>query len=366
MAGYGTVMVLGGTGLTGRWIAEQAAETLGLSIVLAGRNGAALEDMAAALRQKLPERSFGTSVVDITDEKALANALAGIDLLVVSAPVADFMDTIADAALASGTDMIDILVRSLAAEKVLAFDARARAAGRTFVTQAGFHPGALGPIMRMAGAGFSRLDEVHVGMAMQTGLRDVNSTSEIVSEVAEPTYLLDEGEWRRASYKDMHSFAFAPPVGKRACYPLNMREVATVGRELGLKKAGAYASGFNWFIDYVVFPLVFAAYGLGGARLANKVAPLFYYGNKWFSPKEQIIEIRAEAIGEIDGQPTTRAYSLSSREPYALTANCVIAAIRQMIDGPLSGPGVLLMGENIDHQRLFAELERSGAKVWTE
>ncbi len=366
MASYGTVMVLGGTGLTGRLIAEQAAETLGLNIVLAGRNGAALEDMAASLRQKLPERSFDTSVVDITNEKALTTALAGIDLLVVSAPVADLMDSIAEAALASGTDMIDILVRPLAAEKILAFDARARAAGRTFITQAGFHPGVLGPIMRMAGAGFSRLDEVHVGMAMQASLRDVNSASEIVSEVAEPTYLLDAGEWRQASYKDMHTFAFAPPFGKRACYPLNMREVATVGRELGLKKAGAYSSGFNWFIDYLVFPLLFAANGLGGARLANRVAPLFYYGNKWFSPKEQIIEIRAEATGEIDGKPTTRAYSLSSREPYAVTARCVIAALEQMIDGPLSQPGVLLMGERIDHQRLFAELEGSGAKVWTD
>lgn len=366
MPKYKRAMVFGGTGTTGRLIAEMLADKIGIDVTIAGRNGAAVKAVAADLNERLPERQFRSAELDITDQKALIEALSSIDLLIVSAPVAELMDKIAEAALKSGADLLDILVRPQAGEKVKALAKAAKAAGRAFVTQAGFHPGVPGPIMRAVAPAFTRLDAVHVGMAMQVGLRDVNSATEIVSEVAAPTYVLEDGVWRQASSRDMRRFTFGPPFGGKVCYPLNMREVEAVGHELGVKNAGTYAAGFNWFVDYLVFPLLFAAFRLGGAPLAHRVAPLVYYGNKWFSPKGDTIEIRAEATGDIRGRPATRSYCLSSHEPYALTAHCVIAAVRQMIDGPLAEPGVWLMGEKIDHKRLFADLQAFGARVWEE
>ena len=366
MSGYRRVMVFGGTGVTGRLIAERLATSIGADITIAGRNGAAAEQTARALGARLPERVFTAAEIDIADTEALVAALADIDLLIVAAPVAEHMDRIGRAALDSGTDMLDILVRALAAEKVKSLAAAARQTGRVLVTGAGFHPGVLGPMMRMATRGLSRANAVHIGMAMQAQFRDAQSATEIIADIAEPTHVLENGQWRRAGTKDLRAFTFGPPLGSRYCYPLNMPEVETVGRELGLENAGVYAAGFNWFVDYVAFSLMFVAHRIGGNRLAQATAPLFYWGNRWFSPKQSCIEMRAEASGEIDGNKAVRSFCLSSSEPYALTAHCVVAAVRQMLDGPLSEPGVSLMGERIDPDRLFADLEGFGAKIWTQ
>ncbi len=37
-----------------------------------------------------------------------------------------------------------------------------------------------------------------------------------------------------------------------------------------------------------------------------------------------------------------------------------------MIDGPFAAPGVWLMGEMIDPERLFEDLRAFGARTWTE
>ena len=96
------------------------------------------------------------------------------------------------------------------------------------------------------------------------------------------------------------------------------------------------------------------------------MAPLFYWGNRWFSPKQSCIEMRAEAEGRGANGPETARLCLYSEDPYGLTAQCVVAAVRQMQDGALSAPGLHMMGAVIDPDRLFADLEAFGARVWTE
>lgn len=366
MADYHRVLVYGGYGGTGKLVAEMLATHAGLAITIAGRNGVAATEAAAQLTARLPECSFNAIGFDADDSTAFRVALADIDLLIVSAPLADKMDAIGRIALDTGTDLLDILVRGLAAEKLLPLSDEARRLGRAFVTQAGFHPGVPGPMMRAAAEGFSPLESVHVGMAMQVPFRDASSIVEIVDDLVAPVHVLDGGKWRVAGYKDMHTFTFSPPLGEKTCYPLNMPEIAAVGRQLGVGQAGVYAAGFNWFVDYIVFPMMAGAARLGGSSLARKLSPLFYWGNEWFSPKDQCIEMRAVATGEIDGVPTERSFCLFSTDAYGLTAHCVLAAVRQMIDGPLAEPGVMLMGERIDHSRLFGDLAELGARIWME
>ena len=363
---YRTAMIYGGTGVTGRLVAGLLADTLGLDITIAGRSAASAEKTAGDLGAEHPGHAFSAAAIAADDEAGFAAALADIDLLVVAAPVAEHMGAIGRAALAAGTDLIDILVRGLAFDQLKPLAAAAQESGRCFVTQAGFHPGVPGPMIRKAAALVGNPTAVHVGMAMRAELRDASSASEIIGSVAEPTCLYRDGAWREASYTDLRRFHFAPPFGDKDCYPLNMPEVATVAADLKLDAAGVYAAGFNWFIDYVVFTLMVIAHKLGGERLAMLTAPLFYWGNRWFSPKGQCIEMRADVTGTIDGLPAERSYCLVSSDPYGLTAHCILAAIGQMDDGPLAVPGLMLMGERIDADRLFAELAALGATLWAE
>ncbi|MBU1175830.1 MAG: saccharopine dehydrogenase NADP-binding domain-containing protein [Alphaproteobacteria bacterium] len=366
MADYSRIMVFGGTGVTGGLIAELLAEHVGAAVVIAGRNGAAVQEKADALAGKLPQRQFSARVVDIYDRQALVAALADVDLLVIAAPVAAHMAAIGAAALESGTDLIDILVVSEVARALEPLADTAREKGRIIVTQAGFHPGVPGPMIRKAAKLVANAHSVHVGMAMRAQLRDARSASEITESVAAPTYLLRDGVWTEASYTDLRPFGFGSPFGTKSCYPLDMPEAKTVGLELGLANAGVYAAGFNWFVDYLVFPLLTVAMKLGGLAWARRVTPLFYWGNIWFSPKPSCIEMRAVAEGSGANGPETKSFCLYSDDPYGLTAHCVLAAVRQMRDGPLAAPGLHSMGAEIEPERLFADLEALGARTWTE
>lgn len=366
MTVYKRALVYGATGESGRRIAAVLAGQLGLDVVVAGRDAAAAERTAVALSKAHAGCSFRPAGFAIADRRALSSALDGIELLVVAAPVADLMEDIGRVAIERGADMIDILVRGLAAEKLRPLAAEAAVAGRTIVTQAGFHPGVPGPMVRAIAGRFSRVEAVHVGMAMQARFRDAGSVAEIVSEVAGPTYVIDGGVRRQASYRDTRAFTFSAPLGRKPCYPMNMPEVETVALELGLDEADTCVGGFNWFVDNVVFMLMYAAAKVGGERFARPFAPLLHWGNEWFSPRQPCLEIRAEAAGEIDRKPVARTLCLRSEDPYGITAHCVLAAVRQMIEGPLAAPGVWLMGERIDHRRLLDDLVELGASVWEE
>ncbi len=366
MAEYQRIMVFGGTGLTGGQIAEMLAEQVEAEIVIAGRNGVSVKNKADKLAGRFPGARFRARAVDITDYKALVAALGDVDLVIIAAPVAAHMAEIGAAALESETDMLDILVVSDVARALESLADAARDKGRIIVTQAGFHPGVPGPMIRKAAGLVTKARSVHVGMAMRAQLRDAKSASEITESITAPTYLLRDGVWTEASYNDLKSFAFGSPFGTKSCYPLDMPEAKTVGLELGLTNAGVYAAGFNWFVDYLVFPLILGAVKLGGLPLARHVLPLFYWGNVWFSPKQHCIEMRALAEGTGASGPEEKSFCLHSDDPYGLTAQCVVAAVKQMQDGPLATPGLHSMGVHIDPDRLFADLKALGVRMWEE
>ena len=144
------VLLLGAAGHSGRLIAAELVRR-GLSLRLAGRRRAALEDVARAL---LPGgATTEVRVVDASDEESLTEAMAGVGVVVSTiGPFARLAGPVIEASLAVGVSYVDIANEWRAVRGLLDRDKDARAAGITLVTGAGFGPGATETlVMRLVG-----------------------------------------------------------------------------------------------------------------------------------------------------------------------------------------------------------------------
>jgi short subunit dehydrogenase-like uncharacterized protein len=134
------VLLLGAAGNSGRLIAGELAAR-GLSVRLAGRRRAPLEDLARALAADGATADVRT--VDASDAASLAEAIAGVGgVLSTIGPFARQAGPVIDACLAAGVSYVDIANEWAAVRALLDRDAQARAHAVTLVTGAGFGPAA--------------------------------------------------------------------------------------------------------------------------------------------------------------------------------------------------------------------------------
>jgi short subunit dehydrogenase-like uncharacterized protein len=125
------LLIYGANGYTGALIARRAVER-GLSPVLAGRDGAAVERLATALG--LASRDFG-----LDDPAALDEGLSGARaVLHCAGPFSRTSRPMADACLRAGAHYLDITGEGEVFAALAARDAEARSRGVTLLPGAGF------------------------------------------------------------------------------------------------------------------------------------------------------------------------------------------------------------------------------------
>jgi hypothetical protein len=129
--------------------------------------------------------------------------------------------------------------------------------GQCFITQAGFHPGLPAAFVRKGAAYFDTYDSAIAAFAMNTRIEKPESIYELVDALAD--YQVDvykDGRWRPGTYRDAMAIDFGSGFGVKSCVPLGMVEIRPIPEMYHLKELGVDAAGFNWFVDYVVFPLI--------------------------------------------------------------------------------------------------------------
>lgn len=125
------LLVYGSYGYTGDLVVDEA-RARGLEPVLGGRDGEALADQAAATG--LPTRTFG-----LDDESSVREALDGVDaVLNCAGPFEATFDPLARAAVATGTDYLDITGELDVFRRARTIDARAEEAGVAVVPGVGY------------------------------------------------------------------------------------------------------------------------------------------------------------------------------------------------------------------------------------
>lgn len=364
--GNKTILILGGYGGAGLPIARWLLKESDIQLTLAGRHEEKADQVAAQLNSQFPGNRVTGARADASDTDSLMTAFKNVHMVLVCSPTTQYTGQVAHTALSAGIDYMDIHYPQKIVPVLKALAPSIKEAGRCFISQAGFHPGLPAAFVRYAAPYFSHLKKAIIGMAMKLQyVGSADSTLELMEDISDyEAHVFQEGRWRKASgYRDLRKIDFGPGFGMRYCSPLQLEEMRTLPTELGLDEAGVYAAGFNWFVDFVVFPL---AMGLGKIKKGLGLRPmvrLLQWGIKTFSRPPFGVVFKLEAEGEKDGKPQSLEIVARHDDGYELTAIPTVACLLQYLDGSIAKPGLWMMGHVVDPVRLFKDMERMGVEI---
>jgi saccharopine dehydrogenase (NAD+, L-lysine-forming) len=360
-----TFLILGGYGAAGLPTARLLLEHTQARVIVAGRNRQKAQETAVMLNAQFPGARARALRVDAADPESLAAAFAQCDMVVICSTTVHCAQQIARAALFAGIDYLDIYYSPKAALALNALRPAIESAGRCFITQAGCHPGLPAALVRYAAPRFSRLRRAMVAMAVST--RIIGSTASVRELLEDITDYKAEvfrgGQWRKAGYGDAIKIDFGSKFGARLCYPMQLEEMRALPERLGLEELGLYAAGFNWFVDYIVFPLTMLLAKARSRFIMRFLARMFIWGMSAFSRPPFGITFKLEAEGEKDGRHQSLHVTVCHQDGYMLTAIPTAACLLQYLDGFIARPGLWLMAHAVDPGRLLADMHRMGATI---
>ncbi len=362
------VLIVGGSGLAGGYIASALLDSPAASVVLGARDESRLKRAAAELATKHGTDRVSTVVVDASDPHSLKAAAAGADLVVLAAQAKQHGAAIARAALDAGADVIDITVSSEEHHPMEVLRAEAETSGRCLVVEAGLYPGLPAFLVRLAGGRLDRLDTAFVGITTSNPAGWPEDTvAELVDDIAHPAvFVWRDGAWRRSrlvGMADRRKFDFGPGWGHRTCSPLFLEEMRDLPKAFpSLQEAGTFFAN-NGFVDSVAFPLAMVAMRLAPRRGRRPASRLVGWGMRRFARAPFGCVLKVEASGERNGASAQVSVTVSHPSEYQATGLAVAAFVAQWSDGPgtpARTPGLHPMGMVVEPERFMRDLATRG------
>ena len=362
-----TILVLGGYGGTGRVFCRYLLKETGVKIIVAGRRIEKAEELADKLKNEYSAERVSTRHVDASDVESLRQAFHGVGLVLVAATTTKWAKQIAEAALEADIDYLDIYFQQDVYPVLERLSGRISEAGRCFITQAGFHPGLPAAYIRKGADYFDHYDTANIAFAMNVRIEQPESVYELVDLVADyKADIFKDGTWRVATYKDTIKIDFGNRFGVKSCMAMDMVETRSMPALFGLKETGVYTTGFNWFVDYVVFPVMMLTQMVKKGSLRHFWAQALIWGLNRFSSADEGIVFLLQAEGEKDGKHRIVRIFSEHDSAYDFTVIPVIACLKQYMDGSICKPGLRMMGHAVDPGRLLNDIENMGVRVQTQ
>lgn len=356
------VFILGGSGNTGRRIAKLLLEYTDARIILGARNELRLKETAEELHA---HTRVSWHTVDASRPGELSKYLEPVDLLVVASPLSGNFGELAQEAMRAECDVLDTIYSSRKLAQLTELAGDLEAAGRCFITDAGFHPGLPAALVRYAAGKMDTLSRADVYSVIRDDWAHRQVASSTRREFVEELLSMDmtvfrDGTWRKAGMTSTRYYRkefFASVPGTFLCAPMMFEEMRTLPHDIpGLADTGFYIAGFHWYVDYVVMPLVL----LGLKTLPSSCHPFLA---SWFfrslcrvSKPPFCTALKLVAEGFKNGAPYRFSLELSHEDGYWFTATPVTSCIKQYLDGSLKKPGLNFMGRVVDPDRTLRDL----------
>jgi short subunit dehydrogenase-like uncharacterized protein len=218
------LMIYGATGYTGRMAAQYAAQA-GTPLILAGRNEAALQPLAARL-------GAAYRVFALDDMAAIERSLDEVGVLLNCAgPFARTADVVMRAAIRHGVDYLDIAAELDVYSLAEALDAEARAAGVMLLPGSG---GSVAMLGCLAGHALARTaDPARIGVAMHVsgGLSRGSAVSAMAS-VTSATLARTGSALVARPAGTLRKFDFGKGVVD--CFQVTLPDLVTIWRSTGV------------------------------------------------------------------------------------------------------------------------------------
>lgn len=361
------ILVLGGYGGAGSAISRLILKMTPADLIVAGRREDRARGLAEALNREFSGDRATYTQADASDPPSLREAFRGADLVIDAATTVPFVEMTARAAIAAGSDWIDIHYPQAGVAVLEGLRPEIEGAGLVFVTQAGFLPGLPSVLARAAEGRFTRYRKAAAYVAMRTDFEAGGAALEFVEALGEySAEVFRDGRWRGAGAREVRKVDFGPPLGVKTCYPTTLAEMRGLPEMLGVEELGAYVAGINWFVDGVVTPLAYLLARVKSGLGRDGLAGLLVWGSKRFTPPGEAVAVVLEAEGERGGEEVLVRLRAGHDDVYGFTAMPVVALLLQILDGKARKPGLSMMGHLVDPVRLLEDLVRMGAELEEE
>ena len=359
------IIILGGYGRAGFEIANLLLETTVHNICLAGR------DQARAWRtaNELNFRYFGERVTGLEVNTAIGNSLtrvlADYDLVIVAMPVTGIGSRIARAAFDAGIDYIDLNADSEKRQVLMDLDNGIRKRGLTFITEAGFVPGAPSLMARYVAGYFDSVDEIIIGGLFKEKKTSYGSMVDMIPALGDSPMIFKDGTWARAGLTVTKRIDFGKEHGNKSCYPMDLAELRDLPGSLRCSELGFFGSGVNWFFDSVI--LLWKALKLyKTSRGIDLGARFLVWSNGKFTKSPYICSVNATVNGIYGGRKRQLKLTVEHEDSYVATAVATLPGARAILDGSLQQPGVYIMGHVLDPDLYLENLWDMGMTVALE
>ncbi|MEM8807901.1 MAG: saccharopine dehydrogenase NADP-binding domain-containing protein, partial [Cyanobacteria bacterium P01_G01_bin.38] len=221
-----TILVLGGYGKTGQVFCRYLLKETSVNVTVAGRRLEKATEFVDTLKREFPPDRISACYVDASDVESLRNAFSDIDFVLVAATTTQWAQQIAEIAIETKTDYLDIYFQQTVYPVLEPLRQQIVQAGCCFITQAGFHPGLPAACIRKGAEYFDRYDKAIVAFVMNFQLEKSESLYELVDMVADyQPEIYQHGQWRMGTYQDAVKIDYGHRFGVRSSMPIDMVEI---------------------------------------------------------------------------------------------------------------------------------------------
>jgi hypothetical protein len=356
-----TILILGGYGYTGKFLARHLLAQTDVNIIVCGRN----LEKAKAFAGELDNSRVTARQADASNFDSMSQALQNVNLCLVAAPATRHAETVIRSCINARVDYLDVQFSSKKLNALYNAQDEIKNSGLCFVTEAGYHPGLPAAMVHYAA---TKLDKIE--SALTAGYLNITNIpyTEAVDELMEAfldyqAQVYKNGAWTKPSEWDMRKFDFGGGIGKRTCYSMFFEELRGLPAMYPfLKEAGFYISGSNWLADLIVTPLVFIGLKIAPQRGLRPLGRLMWRAMGKSKPP-YLVALQVNAKGQCNDRQAQIHMQIAHPDGYELTAIPVVAYLLQYLEGTARKNGVHIMGHIADPARLFKDMQRMGAEV---
>lgn len=370
-----TFLILGGYGNTGRLISRLLLQETSARLVLAGRTIEDADVAAAQLNSRFEGGRVSSTYADASDIVSLTKALEGVDFIIVASSSSEYAEQVARAALEAGVDYLDIQYSTQKTAALKALAGEITNSGYCFITEGGFHPGLPAALIRYVAQFFDHLKSAIVGSVIRVDWASLTMSDstvyEFVKEISDfEALVFKEGQWKKARMPGMMDYIamdFGGDFRKQYCVPMFLEEMRPIPDMFpSLSRAGFFVGGFNWFVDWLVFPISMLGLRLFPHTAMKPLGRLMKWGLNTFSKPPYGTALKVEARGEKESRDKAVNVSIYHKDAYMLTAIPVVACLLQYLDGSLRKPGLWTQANIVEPNRLIRDIKRLGVDVHVE
>ena len=366
-----TILILGGYGTTGKFISRLLIEHTGSNLIIAGRNADKADEFAGQLNSHFYCNKVRGTAADASNRDSLMRAFEGCDLAVIASSTSNYAKNVADCAIESGIDYLDIQYSNEKINVLRNLEEKITSAGLCFITEGGFHPGIPAAMIRYCAKYFDTLDSAVVGSVIKINWKESRFSDETVIELLNElktfnTLIYKNGNWVNPGMigKDSYrKFNFGEGMGSRTAYVMMLEELKQIPEIFPLiKETGFYVGGFNMLVDFIILPKIY----LMLKWFPNSVkfcARMLRWGLTHFSEPPYRTILKLEAEGKKEGEPVRFEMTASHGDGYYFTAAPVAACIIQYLNGQIRKPGLYCMANLVEPESFFPLLKTMDIRV---